>query len=177
VAPLTDGVCLGYKSIVFSNIVGGTPPFKTKWVDLGTGTASDYTLAGVNMTNLQVQTDTAFTQIGTIDLELTTTDDIGCIATALYTVYVNPIPTIEVHPESVATCPGGTVTFTFEVTETNIDIVWVANMPNGTSFIVPGNKTNTLVVEDVTEEMNGTKYQGLITLLNGGPGPVRILHV
>ena len=167
----SDGLCLGDLGFAQAEIIGGTAPFKTKWLDLGTGTASGYVLSGINTPNLLIITDELTTTVGTIEMQVDITDDIGCTTSDIVTIYVNPIPTITLHPEDALVCPGESISFTFDVLETNVEISWIISQLNGITYEVAGANGKTVVIEDVGDELNGAKIQAKAILLNGGLGP------
>ena len=165
-----DGVCNGDVGFASANVNGGTAPFDFSWEDLGTGSASGYELLARTNETLQIHTNEELTALGTVDLEVTIVDAIGCITTSQLTAYINPKPTILAHPEDVEACPGEAVVFSVEVLEPNVEITWTLSILNGQSILLPFTG-NSIVLEDIPVEYNGAKIRAIATLLNGNPGP------
>ncbi len=166
--PNSSGICIGDPSLVFSNISGGTPPYSIQWQDLGTGTATGYTIGSLNDLDLTVNAYTATT--GSVNLAISVVDALGCTTSGSVSFFINPNPTITLDPEDVAVCPGGSATFTGDALESNVTFQWFVQELNGPLMAIPGATTTTLTIDDIDRDMNGFKYS-LGALLDNDPDP------
>ncbi|MEM9990268.1 MAG: SdrD B-like domain-containing protein [Bacteroidota bacterium] len=89
--PIAAEVCVDDQVQVDGNATGGTTPYVAhSWVDMGTGTATGYTLSDTDMPIVNV--DATGAVAGTVDLQYTVTDSNGCMDTDNVTVTVHPLP-------------------------------------------------------------------------------------
>lgn len=111
--PASISVCTGSTVNVNGNPSGGTMPYTAhNWTDLGTGTATGYTLSNTSQQTVTVNAATA--TAGTVILRYQVTDNNGCTRTADVTVTINAfnvayalftetVGTISSNPTAIAT--------------------------------------------------------------------------
>ena len=140
--PQPEMVCVGDMVVVNDNPTQGTTPYIThEWVDLGTGTAANYTLLGTTMPNLTVDASTTTdAQAGTVNLQYTVTDVNGCSQSATVTVTINPLPEITPMDANITCDPPQEVMISVTTTAQSPSYEW-----SGPGIVAGGNMANPTV--------------------------------
>ncbi|MEM9990903.1 MAG: hypothetical protein AAF738_04010, partial [Bacteroidota bacterium] len=104
--PMADEVCVDSQVTVDGNPSGGTAPYVTHtWTDLGTGTATGYTLS--NMSTQVVTVDATGATAGTVELLYVVVDSNGCSDDDNVTITIHPLPQPSVQDDML--CVGETL--------------------------------------------------------------------
>lgn len=90
-APESGNVCVGESVAVNGNASDGSGTYTMhQWTDLGTGTASGYTLSGTTTPTLTLNATGA--NAGTVNLSYAVTDNNGCSVTVNSVITIHPLP-------------------------------------------------------------------------------------
>jgi len=120
-APAAASVCTGFSVNVNGNPSGGSGTYPTHaWTDLGTGTATGYTLS--NTTAQTVTVDASAATAGSVNLRYQVTDGNGCTGTANVTVTINSFGVVsQLFTERIGTISGNPTSITAHETANGFD--------------------------------------------------------